>query len=221
MCTSYKAGRDIDFRALFDVDSPPGVWPEEIYKDYLAPIVLCARDGTRQARLASFGFVPRRHIGAGIKAFETMNCRMETVATKRAFSSAWAAGQYCLIPCNVVYEPNYETGKCVRWGIHAASGQPFALAGLWRAWDEPGGIALSFTMLTLNADDHPLMRRFHKPGTEKRSVAIVPRMLYGEWLTCRDPEVARTYLTLYPPAIMAAEAAPPPPREARTAPHAP
>ena len=29
------------------------------------------------------------------------------------------------------------------------------------------------TMLTVNAENHELMRRFHKPGAEKRSVIIV------------------------------------------------
>jgi hypothetical protein len=46
--------------------------------------------------------------------------------------------------------------------------------GLWRAWEEPDGPpSLSFTMLTINADEHPLMKRFHKPEDEKRSVGIL------------------------------------------------
>ena len=46
--------------------------------------------------------------------------------------------------------------------------KPLAIAGLWRAWAEPEGTAFSFTTLTINSDEHPLMRRFHKPGAEKR-----------------------------------------------------
>jgi len=34
--------------------------------------------------------------------------------------------------------------------------------------------------LTVNADDHPLMKRFHKPNDEKRSVVIVPPTQYEE-----------------------------------------
>jgi putative SOS response-associated peptidase YedK len=48
--------------------------------------------------------------------------------------------------------------------------KPFAIAGLWRARNEPERMALSFTMLTVNADQHPLMRRFHRPGSGKRAV---------------------------------------------------
>jgi putative SOS response-associated peptidase YedK len=144
-------------------------WRDEIYKDYAAPMVVRGQDGARAARLASFGIVPRKHIPDGVKVFDTMNCRSESVAVKRSFSGAWKAGQLCLIPCTVFYEPNYETGKAVRWRIGMADGQPFAIAGLWRAWNEPEGVTLSFTMLTVNADRHPLMQRFHKPGDDAAS----------------------------------------------------
>jgi hypothetical protein len=83
--------------------------------------------------------------------------------------------------------PNYETGKAVGWRTDMASGEPLAIAGLWRAWEEPEGPpSLSFTMLTVNADEHPLMKRFHKPGDEKRSVVIVPPDAYED-RPCRTP----------------------------------
>jgi putative SOS response-associated peptidase YedK len=141
-----------------------------------------------------------------------MNCRTETVGERRSFCGAWRAGQLCLIPCNAFYETNYESGKAVHWRIAMADGQPFAIAGLWRAWNEPDGVALSFTMLTVNADGHPLMNRFHKPGDEKRSVIIVPRENYVEWLACRDPELARTFFNIPPADQMAGVADPLPPR---------
>ena len=46
-----------------------------------------------------------------------------------------------------------------------------------------GDPILSFTMLTVNADDHPLMRNLHKPGDEKRMVVILPEASYDDWLT--------------------------------------
>jgi putative SOS response-associated peptidase YedK len=213
MCTSYRTGKDIDFRAMFGVDAPTGEWRDEVYKDYAAPIVLHDVPGIRVARLATFGIVPRKHIPEGVRAFDTMNCRTETIALKRSFSGAWRASQLCLIPCTAFYEPCYETGKAVRWRIGAADGKPFAIAGLWRAWNGPDGFALSFTMLTANADHHPLMRRFHKPGDEKRSVIILPPTQYQEWLGCRDPELARTFFRLPHDDEMTAEAAPLPPRK--------
>jgi putative SOS response-associated peptidase YedK len=71
------------------------------------------------------------------------------------------------LPATGFYEPNWETGKAVRWRIGLPDGEPFAIAGLWRTW--PDG-AVSFTMPTLNADSHLLMQRFHKP--EMRSAAL-------------------------------------------------
>ena len=63
-------------------------------------------------------------------------------------------------------------------------------------------------MLTVSSAQHPVMQRFHKPGDEKRSVVIVPRAQWDDWLTCRDAEVARTFLRLLPPDAMQTEPAP-------------
>jgi putative SOS response-associated peptidase YedK len=64
-------------------------------------------------------------------------------------------------------------------------GEPFAIAGLWREWPGPDGEPGSFTMMTINTDGHPLMRRFHKPDDETRSVVIVRPEAYDDWLECR------------------------------------
>lgn len=75
---------------------------------------------------------------------------------------------------------------------------------MWRGWTEPDGTTrYSFTQLTINADDHPLMKCMHKPGDEKRSLVIIPPDRYGDWLLCRNPEVARTFLTSFPAEKMA------------------
>lgn len=37
-------------------------------------------------------------------------------------------------------------------------------------------------MLTINVDDHPLMRQFHKSHDEKRMVIILPHQRYQDWL---------------------------------------
>jgi putative SOS response-associated peptidase YedK len=41
-------------------------------------------------------------------------------------------------------------------------------------------------MLTINADDHPLMRMFHKPVDEKRMVVILQPERYQDWLRARS-----------------------------------
>ncbi|MFM9436467.1 putative SOS response-associated peptidase YedK [Janthinobacterium sp. CG_23.3] len=52
------------------------------------------------------------------------------------------------------------------------------------------------------------MSRFHRSSEEKRSLVIVPNADYDDWLGCKDPERARTYLQPYPAGLMAGEPAP-------------
>jgi hypothetical protein len=82
----------------------------------------------------------------------------------------------------------------VRWRIGMADGSPLAIAGLWREWKDQadGSTSASFTMLTVNADEHPLMKRFHRPGAEKRSVVIIPPTAYEDWLSCKSTDEARS-----------------------------
>lgn len=85
-----------------------------------------------------------------------------------------------------------------------ANGQPMGIAGLWATWRAPTGeLVHSSTMLTLNADAHPLMRQFHRPTDEKRMVAILPESHYTDWLNApvqHSPELLR----LYPADLLAA-----------------
>jgi putative SOS response-associated peptidase YedK len=183
-------------------------YQNEIYKDYLAPIFRRDEVGWRTDP-ATFGMVPRKCIASHIKPFDTMNARAESVAERRSFSVAWNRLQLCLIPCRALFEPNYETGKAVRWRISLAGNQPTAIAGRWRAWEESDGtLSRSFTMLTVNADEHPLLKRFHRPGDEKRSVVIIRPSAYEDWLACRNTDEARSFLQLYPAEEIHAEAYP-------------
>lgn len=63
-------------------------------------------------------------------------------------------------------------------------------------------------MLTLNADHHPLMKRFHKPGSEKRSVVIIKPDDYDDWLCARSIDEARSFVTLPDAKSMSAGPAP-------------
>ncbi len=68
------------------------------------------------------------------------------------------------------------------------------IAGLWSAWKSPKGeTVFSYTMLTVNAEGHGLMRQFHKPVDEKRMVVILPLDRYRDWL-CAAPEQSMAYL---------------------------
>ena len=198
-----------------------GFWTDETWKDYSAPIVRRGADGQREGLLASYGMVPRKHIPPGVRPFDTMNARSETVGQLRSFSGAWKRAQLCLVPMTAYFEPNYESGKAIRWGIGMADQALFAVAGLWRQWQGEAGPEYSFTQLTINADQHPLLQRFHKPGDEKRGLVIVPQAEWDDWLHCSDPEFARSFLRPYPAELMTSWAAPTAPRAKKATPATP
>ena len=96
------------------------------------------------------------------------------------------------------YEPDYETGKAVRWKIERQDQRAFTAAAIWDYWKRPTGEGLhSFSMLTINANDHPVMGRFHRPDDEKRSLVIVPPERRDQWLQA-TPDEAREFLLPLP-----------------------
>jgi hypothetical protein len=146
VCTSYETNEYRKVEAFSIFSKPSFDFKHEIYKDYPAPIFRRA-DDSLSTDPATFGIVPRERIPPHVKPYDTMNARAETIGEKRSFSGAWKNILLCLVPCEAFFEPNYETGKAVRWRIRLAGEQPTAIAGLWRAWDEPHGVpSFSFTM---------------------------------------------------------------------------
>lgn len=61
-------------------------------------------------------------------------------------------------------------------------------------------------MLTVNADDHAVMGRMHRPGDEKRGVAVLRPKDFDEWLHSKNIEAVRSLLQLYPDIDMTDEA---------------
>ena len=112
-----------------------------------------------------------------------------TVAEKPNYRKAWRHRHYGLVLVDNFYEPSYESGKAVRWKIELTSGDPFGIACLWDRWTDPasGELVVSFSMITVNADEHPVMRQFHKPGDEKRTPVIIAPELHDKWLRANLP----------------------------------
>jgi len=90
--------------------------------------------------------------------------------------------------------------------IRRKDGAPMGIAGLWSRWTSPkGDVVHSYTMLTINAEDHPLMRLMHKPTDEKRMVVILPDAAYGDWLTA-SAEHSHAFMRPYPADALVATA---------------
>lgn len=193
MCSNYRpVTRQDRLLSFFGVERRRDEPPADVFPLGFAPFIRLAQDGSgnRIVDDGVFGLLP--HFATEL-AFgrRTYNARSETVAKLPSFRHAWAAGQRCIIPMEAFFEPCWETGKAVRWAIHQPGGVPMGVAGLYRAWRAPDGREmLTFAMLTVNADGHPVMQRFHKPGDEKRMVVILAPEDYGAWLSCSVEEAA-------------------------------
>jgi putative SOS response-associated peptidase YedK len=206
MCSHFESVRDKQIlKHHFQLDSVPegGKW--DMWPGYLGPFVRRHEHADvgddavpeREATLGTFGLIPHWAIDTKV-ARQTYNARSETVATKPSFRDAWKKAQHCIIPADAIYEPDWRSGKAISTRISLADGQPMGIAGLWSWWKSPKGEVLhSFTMLTINADQHPLMNQFHKPNDEKRMVIILPVERYDDWLEA-TPLQSVSFLKLYP-----------------------
>jgi putative SOS response-associated peptidase YedK len=198
MCSNYQPPKRDQYIDELEWPIPTFEHKAETYPGYLAPIKLLAHE-TGEAELceAMFGLVPFWSKDDKISR-QTYNARTETVASKPSYREPWKKRRYALVPMAAFYEPDYETGKAVRWKIERQDQRAFTVAAIWDYWKKPTGEGLhSFSMLTINADGHPVMGRFHKPGDEKRSLVIVPPERRDEWLRA-TPEEAGSFLQAMP-----------------------
>jgi len=171
------------------VEPPPRI-KNQVWPLYEAPFIRCHPHKdvgdeavpAREAIAGLFGLIP---YWAGEMSFgrRTYNARSETVAEKPSFRDAWRHGQHCIVPVEAIYEPDWRSGKEVPTRIERADGKPMGIAGLWTSNRKAtGSEVLSFTMLTINADEHSLFNQFHKPQDEKRMVVILAEDQFDDWL---------------------------------------
>jgi putative SOS response-associated peptidase YedK len=210
MCNSYRTFKDADLLLRkFGVTLPEGSWKPEVYPGYDAPIIRRPRGaepGSREAVVARFSLLPWWAKSEKL-TFSTMNARTETIATAASFKGPVKRRQWCVVPAERFYEPYYAPAatKSERWSIRRADGEPLGIAGLWERWrgkEADARDVLSFTLLTIDADRHPLLRRFHKPlnpdgsPKEKRTVVLLRPEQFDDWLDAtveRAPEFFGTF----------------------------
>jgi putative SOS response-associated peptidase YedK len=190
MCTNFTPTRNGKWvKKHFGVDLPSADYPAEAYPGFAAPIVVKSHQTGRVAcGLARFGLIPTWAKDDKISR-HTYNARSETVREKPSYRTAWKQRRYAIALVDNFYEPSYVTGKAERWRIELASKEPFGIASLWETWTDPksGELVTSFTMLTVNADKHPVMKQFHKTGDEKRTPVIIQPEDYSRWLGAQIP----------------------------------
>lgn len=206
MCAHYDPQTDpARLNTYFGVsDLPlglkPGLWPG-YHGPFLRKHQFAGIGGEavpfRELLVGSFGLIPHWAKDTTI-ARNTYNARSETVHEKLSYRDVWRKAQHCIIPAEAIYEPDWRSGKAVPTRISRADGKPMGIAGLWSSWlNSTKELIYSYTMLTINADQHPFMRQFHKPEDEKRSVVILHEQDYDRWLQAPVTE-SRQFLYPYP-----------------------
>jgi putative SOS response-associated peptidase YedK len=216
MCSHYQAFQERErFMRRFGIEPPAQSGKLDMWPGYLGPFIRKHPHGdvgdeavpATEALNGLFGLVP--HWATDTKITKsTYNCRSETAGEKPSFRDSYKRNQRCIIPAQAIYEPDWRSGKAVSTRIEQVDGKPLGIAGLWSTWKSPkGDLIYSFTMLTINAQSHPLMNQFHKPADEKRMVAILPPERYQEWLDAKhdiqefmQPYDAQQLLALVPSA---------------------
>lgn len=176
----------------FGCSLPASDWRSNTFPTMLAPFIYVDA-GKPVCQLARFGLVPRWAAQQAKFGLHTYNARSETVAEKPAYRAAWRARRFGLLPAQCFYEPCYETGRAVDTAISRIDQTPTAIAAIWERMLDPvsGQSLLSFSMLTVNADHHPLMQRFHKPLEEKRSVVVIEPADFWPWLNAQSNDASR------------------------------
>lgn len=215
MCSNFqpiKSSNNPWVKSHFDCSLPNDPYREDAYPSYPVPFIYLD-NGKPKCELAQFGLVP--HWATDKKKFglRTYNARSETVHEKPSYRNAWRHKQFGLVLVESFFEPSWETGKAIRWGIKRVDNSPLAIASIWERFidKETGEIIFSFSMLTVNADGHEVMKHFHKTEDEKRSVVVLKDNEYIPWLNA-DNNQAKAMLTLAPNGFLTSQ---PEPRSTR------
>ena len=214
MCNRYVSPDAGDIERYWNVGVRTPWRMAEVFPRAPGPFIRAARGAAEPRRelvIGQWGLVPWFAKTARL-SYSTNNARFEEITTKASYKASWQYGKRCIIPALNFDEPNWESGRNVWWRFSRADGAPWGLAGLWNTWTykASGEIVESYTMLTLNADAHPLMSRMHKPdpklgpdAQDKRSVVAIERDDVECWLF-GTPDEARALVRLTPVEVFAA-----------------
>lgn len=193
------------YAEAFGVPAPQEVLPRDMWPRKPGVFIRLAAQsgdaGQRERVAGQFGLVPawvKSASDAKLRSPKLVNARSETVTTSKNFRDAWLNGQRCIVPMMAFFEDDLRSGQPVPTRIARVDGQPMGVAGLWERWARPEGTEIiSFTLLTINANQHALMHRYQHPGSEKRMPVILGEGAYDAWLNVVHPEKAREFLRPY------------------------
>jgi putative SOS response-associated peptidase YedK len=213
MCSHYQAIKERErYYRKFGVYPPPHEYIEDMWPKYQGTFIRRPPEADsgdeavppREAQVGRWGLVPWNTTDAARQLkLSTFNARVESVGQSLTFGAAWRRAQHCIIPADAIYEPDWRTGRHVPTRIARADGEPLGIAGIWDRWDSPTGAMLSYTMLTINADEHAFMCKYQRRDDEKRMVVILPEEEYEAWLNA-PARSSMDFMRQCPPAELVA-----------------
>ena len=162
--------------ALFGVSAAPDVQPRyNIAPTQFIAAIRDAGDDGRELVMLRWGLVPFWAKDPSI-GNRMINARAETVAEKPAYRAAYKHRR-CIVLADGFYEWQKSGDSKTPHYISLASGEPFALAGLWENWDDKqtGDSLQTATLITAAAND--FMAPLHH-----RMPVILESGTAGEWL---------------------------------------
>jgi putative SOS response-associated peptidase YedK len=210
MCGRYTLHTEKEaLAARFDFDPAEIAALKPRYNVAPTDPVLAVRvqDGARHAALLRWGLVP--YFAKAINALPLMiNARVEGVAKSGAFRDALREKR-CLIPADGFYEWQKAAPLARRKVPHLiglASGEPFAMAGLWARWRAKDDLAAEplYSCTILTAPANAAIAPLHD-----RMPVILPRDAEARWLDpALDGDVDALLALLQPVPAGALEAHP-------------
>ncbi|MDE2836112.1 MAG: SOS response-associated peptidase [Chloroflexota bacterium] len=193
MCGRYSLIADIGQLALrFEFDAYGLAQPPRYNIAPTQPVLTVRSGGPRRASYMRWGLIPSGARTAPSGA-PIINTRAETVAERPNFRASLLRRR-CLIPADGFYEWRRTGAARQPVRVTLASGEPFALAGLWDAWRDPRGeVVESCTIITTDAND--LLQPVHD-----RMPVILPEEFESLWLDeqMQDAAALASMLGPYP-----------------------
>jgi len=162
--------------ALFGVDGALAVEPRyNIAPTQFVAAIRNKDERNRELVMLRWGLVPSWAKDPAI-GNRMINARAETVAEKPSYRAAFKHRR-CIVLADGFYEWHREGDVKTPYLISLASGEPFALAGLWENWQdkESGECLQTTTLITIAAND--FMQPLHH-----RMPVILQADTANEWL---------------------------------------
>lgn len=187
MCNRYRPASVVRIRDAFGftyIESGPDLR----YNAAIGPLqpgpFVRHSGGRDEIVVGQWGLIPdgsktRKPTRANGRPMSTNNARWGSTAPEAfTFKPAWWRGQRCLVPAEDFDEPYWGHGgpKCVWWRFRRRDGQPTMLAGVWSEWIDPesGEVVPSYSMFTIRANEHPVLRHMHRPDLDKDGNVLPP-----------------------------------------------